>query len=46
MKSVVKAGVPDMSWDHLKIALALIRRKYGLCKDDLEVKLIKPDHFH
>lgn len=38
VKKVLKEKVPDMSWDHFKIALALIRRKYGLCKDDLEIK--------
>jgi len=30
-----------MSWGHLGVSLALIRRKYGICRDDLEVSLRK-----
>ncbi len=40
-KKLIKDQVPDMSWGHLSVSLALIRRKYGICRDDLEVSFRK-----
>jgi len=41
-RSLIKEQVPDMTWDHLKIILALIRRKYGVCIDSLILKSADP----
>ena len=37
----IKEKVPEISWDHLRIMVALIKRKYGLFGEDTEVNYCK-----
>ena len=41
--SVIKEQVPELSYENLKIMVALLKRKYGLCRDDLDTKASKSD---
>jgi Werner syndrome ATP-dependent helicase len=41
--TVIKEQVPEISYDNLKIMVALLKRKYGLCRDDLDTKASKSD---
>ena len=34
--SVIKEQVPDVSWNNLKIMMALIKKKYGLCREEVD----------
>jgi hypothetical protein len=36
--TVIKEQVPHLDWGHLRIMMALIKKKYGLCREEVNAK--------